>query len=500
MGRPKEQRDGPARVRPARAAAPLAVLAALLAGALPFTLGTTAWPEIVTPAWFVTQGVRLYDGILFPHTPLLILLTAAAGTLFGFSAPVLRALPAASLAAAAFLVVAGVRPHRASRAGPIAGFCVGLPLLLLLNVYTEGPALWPEPFLIPFFLGGVLLLERHERTGEPGALAGAGLAFGVAILVKQTAAWPLLAAFLWLGFRSRRRSRRAAATFAVAGALPYVGFALSWAVAFRTLAHIRWTLIYPVFSSHAREIATPITSADVHEALVLVLPLAALLLGGAARGPSVRRRSPLVAVALSTVGMAWPRFGLLHLAGATGLVALASCRGLLLLRAGARRARRIPRTTLGALAVSGALQAIVLGVAGLGAGSLLLDAAGGPVFFWDDSTTRALAESVRTRVPEGGELLLFETRQTLYPLTGTHAPGGFYVNPGFWYYLKRDGADERLVAALTARPGLPVLFREPLADAEAVRATRVYAFLAFSTVPDGPAPGGSTWRRVTSHR
>jgi hypothetical protein len=487
-------------VKPARAAAPLAVLAALLAGALPFAASTTAWPEIVTPAWFVTQGVPLYDGILFPHTPLLILVTAAMGALFGFSATVLRALPAVSLAAAAALLVAGVRPHRASRAGPLVGFCVALPLLLLLDVYTEGPALWPEPFLIPFFLAGVLLLERHERTGAPGALAGAGLVFGVAILVKQTAAWPFLAALLWLAFRSRRRSRRAATTFAAAGALPYAGFALSWAVAFRTLAHLRWTLIYPVFSGHAREIATPVTRADVHEALVLALPIAALLLGGAARGASARLRSPLVAVALSTAGMAWPRFGLLHLAGATGLLALASCRGLLFLRAGARRARRIPRTTLGALALSGASQAIVLSVAGLGAGPLLFDAAGGPVFFWDDSTTRALAESVRARVPAGGELLLFETRQTLYPLTGTHAPGGFYVNPGFWYYLRRDGADERLVAALRARPGLPVLFREPLVDAKAVRATRVYKFLESSTVPDGPAPGGAAWRRVAAYR
>jgi hypothetical protein len=45
-----------------------------------------------------------------------------------------------------------------------------------------------------------------------------------------------------------------------------------------------------------------------------------------------------------------------------------------------------------------------------------------------------------------------------------------------------------------------VLFKEPVADAAAVRATRVYAFLMSSTVPDGPASGGSTWRRVALHR
>jgi len=38
-------------VRPARGAVPLAALAALLAGALPFAVGTTAWPEIVAIAF-----------------------------------------------------------------------------------------------------------------------------------------------------------------------------------------------------------------------------------------------------------------------------------------------------------------------------------------------------------------------------------------------------------------------------------------------------------------
>ncbi len=447
--------------------------------------------------------MRLYDQILFPHTPLLILLTALAGATFGFHAAVLRAVPAVALAAAAALLVAGTRPHRASRAGVLVGFCAGLPLLVLLTVYTEGPALWPEPFLAPFLLAGVLLLERHERTGAPGVLAAAGLVFGVSILVKQTAAWPLLAAFLWLATRSRLRSRRVVATFAAAGALPYAGFALSWALAFRTAAHLRWTLVYPVFSGMSREIATKVAGADVHEALVLALPLAGLLFAGAAWSPAIRLRSPLVAVAVATAGMAWPRFGLLHLAAATGLAVLASCRALLVLRAAVRRAavrpvRTAARRTL-AVGLCGAAQAIVFGVAALGAGPLLLDAARGPLFFWDDSTTRALADSVRARVAPGSEMLVFEPHQTLYPRTGTLSPGGFYVNPQFWYCLRRDRGDERLVAALAARPGLPVLFREPPADVEAVHATRTYAFLASGTEADGPAPGAASWRRVAKH-
>lgn len=483
-------------MRRAREAAPIAALAALLAGALPFAVSVTAWPEIVTPAWFVTRGVKLYDGILFPHTPLLILLTAAAGALFGFTADVLRAIPALSLAASGALVVLGTRPHRRARSGSFTALAVGIPVLALLTVYTEGPAIWPEPFLAPLLLGGVLLLERHRRTGALRDVAAAGLVFGAGILVKQTSAWAALAAFLWVAFRGRRR---AAPLFAGTAALPYFGFALSWALAFRTTRHLDWTLIYPVFSGMSREIAVGLTGADVHEALVLFVPFAALGLSAAAL-PARRLRSPsspLIAVALGAAGMAWPRPGLLHLAALTGLGALAAGRTALVLPVVFRRLRRSRSRPPRLLAAAGgtAAFAVLLGVAALGAGPLLLDRIGGPVFYWDDSATRAAAAHVRARVPAGGTLLVHGAPQNLYPLTGTSAPGGFYVNPSFWYCLRRDRGDERLVDALAASPGLPILLREPIADAERIRETAVYTFVKEKTRPAGSA-GDLEWRVV----
>ena len=480
-------------MRTARAAAPFAALAALLAGALPFVVSVTAWPEIVTSAWFVTRGVKLYDGILFPHTPLLILLTAAAGTLFGFTANVLRAIPALSLAASGALVVLGTRPHRRARTGPFAALAVGVPVLALLTVYAEGPAIWPEPFLAPVLLAGVLLLERHGRAGAYRDIAAAGLVFGAGILVKQTSAWAALAALLWIALHGKRR---AALLFSAAAALPYLGFVLSWALAFRTTAHVRWTLTYPVFSGMSREIAVRLTGADVHEALVIFVPFAALGLCAAGL-PARRSRSPLAVIALGAIGMAWPRPGLLHLATLTGLGALAAARTTLVLPVVFRRLRKSRSKPPRLLAAAGgaAAFAVFLGVCVLGAGPLLLDRIGGPVFFWDDSATRAAAALVRSRVPAGGTLLVHGAPQNLYPLTGTHAPGGFYVNPSFWYCLKRDRGDERLVDALAASPGLPILFREPIADAERVRETAVYAFVKEKTRPAGNA-GDAEWRVV----
>jgi hypothetical protein len=486
-------------LKPSRAAASSAVLAALLAGALPFAVRTIAWPEIVTPAWFVTRGLRLYDQIFFPHTPALILLTALAGASFGFRAAVLRALPAVALALVAALVVVGTRPHRASRAGILAGFFAGLPLLLLLCTYAEGPALWPEPFISPFLVGGALLLERHERTGAPRDVALAGLVFGAAILVKQTSAWAAIGAFAWL--LSRRARGRDLALFVGAVASPYAAFALAWAACFRTLAHVRWTLVLPLFSGHSREIAAPAEAADLHEAIVLFLPFPAFALLRPA-GRTARLRSPAAFVALSCLGMAWPRWGLLHLAGMTGLAALAGARAILLARATLRRTlgRAAPWARQLAAALGVATFLIFFGVVLFGAGPLLVDALGGPLHFWDDPITRLEAASVRARVPAGGELFVHGGRQTLYPITGTLAPGRIYVNPSFWYYLNKDQVDERLVAALRARPGLPILLRAPPPQEEHVRATRVFSFLETDTVPDGPGPSGTTWRRVAERR
>ncbi|MEO8585886.1 MAG: glycosyltransferase family 39 protein [Acidobacteriota bacterium] len=479
-----------------RAAVLPAALAALLAGMLPFAVSVTAWPEIVTPAWFVTRGIPLYDGILFPHTPLLILLTAAAGGLFGFTAAVLRAIPALALAAAGALVVLGARPHRASRAGAWTGAAVGVPLLALFTVYAEGPAIWPEPFLAPFLLAGVLLVERFLRSSRPADVAAAGLLFGSGILVKQTFAWAAAAVLLWLAVRG---GKRAAAVFGAAAALPYAGFALTWAGAFRTVAHLRWTLVYPVFSGMSREIAVAPTGADIHEALALFVPFAALALAVAAL-PGRATRSPLAAAALGAAGLAWPRPGLVHLAALTGLAALAAARTALVVPSLARRLRARRGRLPGLLAAAGAAGALAIafGVAVLGAGPLLLDRWSGPVFFWDDSATRDAAASVRARVPPGGALLVFGAPETLYPLTGTRTPGGFYVNPSFWYCLKRDRGDERLVASLAARPGLPLLFREPVADAGPIRATAVYAFVKARTEAAGRAPGEAEWRRVAA--
>lgn len=480
-----------------RMATPFLLALAFAGGALPaFVLAFAAWPEIVTPAWFVTKGYRLYDAVFFPHTPLLILGTAAAGSLAGFSAAVFRGVAGLSSGLAASLLVAAAPTPRAR----LGALLLGVPLLALQGTYFEGPALWPEPFLAPLPLAATLLLERWERRGRPRDLVTGALVLGFGILVKQTFAWFGLAALAWLLLGSRRRSPRAAATLVAGIAAPYTAFALVWGVAFGTTAHLRWTLVHVVFGGLGNEIATRPDLALANEAVAPFLALLALGLLRAAL-PGRHLRSPLVPLALASLGMAWPRWGLLHLAAAQGLLVLAALRGARLLPALARRLSRRGAPRRGELlaAVGTGLLLTNVAVALVGAGPLLLDAAGGPARFWDDETTREWTERAKARTEPGGELFVFDAPyETLYPLTRTTTPGGFYVNPSFWYCINKDDVDARLVSSLRGRPDVPILFREPPdgRDGDALRGSAIYRFLAAEAVPVARIDGRTSWRRA----
>ena len=479
----------------------LLVAAGAVAAGLPaFFLFFGVWPEIVVPAYFVSRGGLLYETVTpgGPHTPLLILILAASGKMFGFSALLFRSVAGFSMAICGVLLVLGTRPARKGVAGPIAGLLVGVPLFVLWIVYMEGPAIWPEPFMAPLLLGAVLALERFETTGRRSALLGAGLLLGIAILIKQTAAWTVLSAVIWILLVSRRRSVRAAlALFAVAAA-PYLVFAVGWAALFHTFSHIRWTLLIPVWGGFAGDVASGVSGEAFLASVSVFLVLPAILLLARNLPGSRVLRSPAPWLAIGVYGMAWPRWGLLHLAGATGILALTAARTVIASGVVFRRRRQRsagPRKLLW-FAVGEALLLIHVAVAVLAGGALVARGLGGPAFLWDDPATTDLAEKVRARVRGGRFLNVYIAYENLYPLTGTSTPDGTYVNPSLWYLLSRENLGDRLVRALSRNPGLLVLFREPRTPELPLKKTSLYRFLMERTeVVEEIAPG-TTWRVV----
>ena len=467
--------------------------AAFLAGLVPFLVRVRAWPEIAAPAYFVSRGGLLYDSIFFPHTPLLISTMAGLGALFGFSAFLFRAMLAVGLAATAALVAGGLERERGFAVAAAAS--VGLAVTLLWEAYLGGFAVWPDVLMAPLVLGAALLLERHEVAPSRRRWIAAGLCLGIAILVKQTSAWVALGAMAWA--ISRRKRPAEIAGLAAAIALPYAAFAVLWAAAFRTSAHVYWTLVVPLFSSHAAEIRT--TSglwSDAHEALApfLVVPAVLLLERAAAR----RRPSPMPWMIVATAGMAWPRGDLLHLTAAVGLIAFLTARCVLLVIAAVRR-WHAGALRVGALAAGtggAALLVIALGVAGVGGGAQLADEWGGEVFYWDDPLTDILSAEVAAKAPPGSAVFLYNTnRDNLYARTGTTTPGGLYVNSSFWFYFNKRGVGERVTNALRDFRGW-VLFREPAPDDKPLRDTELHRFLAEHAVRESNASDDMTWRRL----
>ena len=316
-----------------------------------FVFPIHAWPEIVVPAYFVARGARLYDSIFFPHTPLLILTIALGGKLFGFSSLLFKGIVGTSMAATGALLVAGVRPGERRGTARAIGLAIGIPLYVLLSLATDGPTLWPEPFLVPLVLGAALALEKYEKAGRDQSLVLAAVLLGLAILVKQTAAWMLLAAVAWTLSSGGRRRLRGGLLVAALGALPYLAFLLGWGAWFRTTAHFRWTFLIPLFGGFARDIGRGVDLPTMLDGLILFAVLPAIGLIRSSVPSSGTSGSPAIWLALSAIGMAWPRWGVPHLASAIGLLALLATRSLVVasiaLRRGARAARSLRIATGG---------------------------------------------------------------------------------------------------------------------------------------------------------
>jgi hypothetical protein len=444
-------------------------------------------------AWHVARGSRLYETVIELYTPALIYLTAGLGRLTGFGPALFRALAGLPLALCALLVVHSARGARERWLRAL----VGAPLLVLWSVYLEGPSLSPDLCVAPFLLAAGLSLRWFERTGRERGLDVAGLLLGAAILVKQTSAWALLAGVAWCLISSRRRSVRRASRLFVAGSAPYAAFVLLWSLATGTTAALRWTLLVHLRGPAAvvgHRPDLPLLAEAIAPALAL--PAAWLLARGLVRRPPT---SPLAWLAAGAALMAFPRWGLLHLSGAIGLVVVLSLDGLRALRVTlSRRLRRTSRRSLVWSACGAGLLLTHLGVAALGAGPLALGAWGGGVRYWDDSRLAALSREVSRRVPAGGAFLnYFATWDTIYPATGTTAPGGLYVNASFWFFLDKDDLDARVVRALAGRPGSLILYTEPYgAWAGRARSTRLYRFLVDETDVVARVDDRTVWRAV----
>lgn len=385
-------------------------LAAHLAVAL--SARVSAWPEVTTPAYLMSRGMLLYRDIKFVHTPGLMVLLAAAFGLFGVTSAAVRGVAIFGPLVAHVLVL------RQTRRFPLAVRALASAFFLVLVLDWDGSAVWPSILMMPLALPIAAALTRRR-------LARAGLGIGLAILLKQTAAYVLVvcvARSLW------KRRFAEIPTLLLWASLPYAAAAAVFGMLGSGPAFLEWTLLIPF------RLKGVIDAAPAPEFL-FVLGAAALPLAieSAIEKPGEYDvgAGELLTVALGFFVMIYPRFGFAHAAAAIPCLAVGAAR--LLARPGWRQGL-----------LSYGLAAVI--VITRGAGVVAATQWDSRIEYWDrDPAFNILVDRLRTLprdTPLASDLFF-----NVFPRSGLLPPGRLYYAPWLYYLARFDSIGERAQAA-----------------------------------------------------
>ena len=385
--------------------------------AIALTARVAAWPEVTTPAYLASRGMLLYRDIKFVHTPGLMALLALVFGLFGVSAAVVRAFAILGPLVAHALLLRQTRPFSM----PVRLLASGFFVVLLLD--WAGSAVWPTVLMMPLSLPLASALSR-------GRFKTAGLLIGVAILLKQTAAYVLVACIVRLLWK--RRLDRVPPLVLWAG-LPYAAAALLFALLGSLSAFVEWTLIVPFWLKGVIDVAPAPAYLLVLAAAVLPLAIEAVI-----ERPGEYETSAgwLLAVALGFILMVYPRFGLAHAAASIPCLTIGAAR--LLGRSG--RWRTLSYVLIATIVLT------------RGAGVIAGTRWDSKIEFWNaDPAFNALVDRLRALPPDTP--LSSDLFDNVYPRSGLLPPGRLYYAPWLYYLAPIDSVGERTRQA-SRQPGV----------------------------------------------
>src|SRR5262249_54763259 len=339
-------------------------------------------------------------------------LLALAFALFGVTTAVVRG----------FAILGPLAAHGltlyATRRLPVSARSLASGLFLVCLLDWDASAVWPSVLMMPL---SILIASALSRS----RLRSAGLQIGIAILLKQTAAYVLLICVLRLIWR-RRISEAPALLFWAS--LPYASAAAFFGLVGAGPPFLEWTLVVPFRIEEAIAVAPPLGSLWVLVAAALPLVIEAAL---ARPGDYQIESRWLLAVALGFTLMIVPRFSLFQAAASIPCLAVGAAR--LLARPGSRL-RILSYAFVGTIVLT------------RGAGAITGTEWDSRIEFWNaDPAFNALVQKLRT-FPRDTPLAtdLFDN---IYPRSGLVPPGRIYYAPWLTYLAPYDSIGERVRAA-----------------------------------------------------
>lgn len=223
--------------------------------------------------WLMLQGVPPYAEAYTMKLPGIHAAYAGLLAVFGHSVEAIRGgLVLVNLASVILIYWLG--RQWSSRTGAVAAAAIFA--VVSVGHTVHGFMANAEHFVLLPALAGIWLLQRDETRDRPLTVCGAGLCFGLAFLMKQTAVVFLVFALTWMAWSWRMTGFAAPRQFVarvmgfLAGPLLLYGVLWVWMVAAGTFDNFwRWTVEYP------REYVSQVSwSAGIDLFLLTAVPIA----------------------------------------------------------------------------------------------------------------------------------------------------------------------------------------------------------------------------------
>lgn len=392
--------------------------------ALAFCLRTIAWPEVTTPGYLIARGLVLYRDVKFVHTPLLMETLGASFALFGVRTSVVR------LFALLWPLLAHAAILRETRADATPQRALTSAFFLVVFYGWQGNSVWPTVMIC------ALAIPIARALGR-GRSRSAGILIGLAILMKQTAAYLLIVVVVRLLAARRVRETAVVATFA---SLPFAVAWLLFAFAGAGWHFLEWTLLVPFRDLYGTINIAP-TLAAFYPLLIAFVPITIeCFLERPGEAEVATRWYLLVAIGLCL--MVYPRFSLLQAVASVPCLAVGAARLL----------RRTGGVHAAALALVATIVLTMAAILAMG------ERWTGEVLFWnEDPAFNALAARLRTYAADTP--LVTDLWANILPRSGLMPPGRLYVHPWLTYLGPIDQTRERIARAASVPGTLVVSYR-----------------------------------------
>lgn len=390
------------------------------------TLQFTAWPEMVSFPYLINHGFITYKDMVHAYPPLLIDILSVLYKLFGYKIFVLKALGWSGFVASDILIYLILKKIVKSE----RLILIGIFIYILLQPILEGNMVWPDLFMIPFLLGGLLLILNKKYFWS-------GIIFAFALLTKQTAILYIVFSIIYVVLAEKSLVKLS--NFVLGGVIVGAPFLITLFSQKSLIDFINWTMIYS--SQYWTKFPGYVQlSPTLRENLILFflfLPVAYSVFKSSKKKFGDKYFLILFAFLISGIFGVYPRFSFFHLQPAIAFLVI-----LIIYLADSFKFN------------SYYLLFIPLVILVINFRSLSF----GRTRFWENSDL-VLAQTIQNETPNGRPMYLLGLNSNLYSFSG-RLPNKPWLD-NFGWYLEIPGIQELVINSFKENPPASIFWQTP---------------------------------------